>query len=388
MPTVMPLAGRIVTAAWGSLDLLRDLRGAPPGPTREAELWFGAHPAHPAELLLPDGPVALDQAPQELRPQFLLKLLAAGQPLSLQLHPDAERAATGFLDEEERGVPRDAPERCFRDPNAKPEMLRALSPMQVLVGLRPAVESRRMLAALVPVGLDDVLSVLARGDVALPEVLRLLLTAEPEVTAARLAALARGVEAAAADPALTADAALAAELLARHPADHGVLAAMLLRRIELAPGQAVFVPPGMLHAYLGGLGVEVMTPSDNTLRAGLTVKPVDVGAVLAAVDARPAADPHVGSLSVGDGPWRRFLCPSPDFVLEEADLAGEAPVERAGRGPSVLLCARGEFEVRAADGSRARLGPTGAVLLADDTDPVTLVGEGLVLHARSGAAVG
>jgi mannose-6-phosphate isomerase len=388
MPTVMPLTGRIVTAAWGSLDLLRELRGAPSGPTREAELWFGAHPAHPAELVLPDGPVDLDQAPPELQPQFLLKLLAAGQPLSLQLHPDATRAATGFADEEERGVPRDAPERCFRDTNAKPEMLRALTPMQVLVGLRPAVESRRMLAALVPEGIDDVLSVLARGDVALPEVLRLVLTADPEVTGERLAALARGSEAAALDPALAADAALATGLLAGHPSDPGVLAALLLRRIDLAPGQAVFVPPGMLHAYLGGLGVELMTPSDNTLRAGLTVKPVDVAAVLAAVDARPAADPHVGALSVGDGPWRRFLCPSPDFVLEEADLAGETPVERAGRGTSMLLCARGEVDVRAADGSAARLGPTGAVLLADDMEPVTLVGEGLVLHARSGSAAG
>jgi len=382
--TVVEMRGAVVASPWGSTELIPALRGNRPSRRPMAEVWFGGHPANPSALRLDGTLHPIDAVEGVEPPRVLLKLLAAAAPLSIQAHPDRAQAEAGFAKEEDAGVPVDR--RTYRDRSAKPEMLRALTPMRLLCGLRGARESWRLLSELVPSGIDDVLAVLSKGDAALPQAIALILRAPEPVTRSRLASLLAGLGG---HRGHVEEVALARDLLARFPRDPGVLVALLMRRVELEPGEAIYVPPGALHAYLEGLGVELMAPSDNVVRGGLTAKKVDVDELLRIADLRPGGDPRVGSLD-GAGPagWRRHLTPTDAFVLDEAQVDGRLGVERDGTAPSVLLCTEGRVSVRGADGSAVVLTPVRAAYLAADVVPVRLSGRGQVFHARAGRAGG
>jgi len=372
-PSVVPLEGSVRAYAWGSRTLLAGLRGDAAATGPEAEVWFGAHPSAPSLAHLPDGPVPLDRAGLPA-PGFLLKLLAAAAPLSVQVHPDRTDAAAGFAAEEAAGVPRDAAHRTYPDPYDKPELLRALTPMRLLVGARPADEAAAVLDVLLAG--DDAREVLAAGG--LRGAAALLLTAPARVTEARLAQLRAAVAVPPpSDPVLAAAVALARELLAHHPSDPGVIVALLLAEVRLAPGEAVFVPAGVPHAYLEGLGVEVMRSSDNVVRGGLTAKHVDVDALVRLLDPAPVEARVEVALESG---WRRHLAPTDAFVLHEADVDGTLALPAAA-GPRVLLCAGGSLEVAAAGDATVRLGPTGAAYVHPDAAGATVRGRGLAFLA-------
>lgn len=373
LPAVLALEGPVRAYAWGSRTLLAGLRGAPPSEGPEAEVWFGAHPAGAAQVVLPQGRVPLDtsELPQ---PRFLLKLLAAGAPLSIQLHPDAAAATAGFAREEAAGVPRDAPTRSYRDPSDKPELLRALTPMRLLVGARPRGEARAVLAALLP-GDDEVVGALEHAG--LRGAAGLLLTAPADVTAARLATLRRALDGAPrADRVASSAAGLARELLDHHPSDAGVLVALLLRPVDLAPGDAVFVPAGLPHAYLAGLGVEVMRTSDNVVRGGLTTKHVDVEALVDLLDPEPRDARVEREERAG---WWCHLAPTDAFVLHEADLDGELPLP-GPELPRIVLCTAGAVEVADADGG-VELAPGSAAYVRPDARLPLVRGRGQVFVA-------
>ena len=367
MPAVVPLEGPVRAYDWGSRTLLATLRGEPPTPGPEAEVWFGAHPSAPSLALLPDGPAPLDAAGLPV-PAFLLKLLAAGAPLSIQLHPDRAAAEAGFAAEDAAGVPRDAATRTYRDPFDKPELLRALTPMRLLVGARPTAEAQEVIAALLPED-HTVREVLA--DEGLRGAVAAVLGAAREVTAERLAGLRAAVQRVA-----TADAALARELLAHHPDDPGVIVALLLRPVDLAPGEAVFVPAGLPHAYLSGLGVEVMRVSDNVVRGGLTTKHVDVPALVRLLDPEPR-EGRVTTAAVGG--WRRHDAPTDAFALHEAEVDGELALP-AGAGPRIVLCAGGTITVEDGDAA-ATLGPGRAAYVHPEARAVAVRGAGLAFVA-------
>jgi len=400
VPTVLALQGRTVVADWGSASLLADLLGRAPAVEPEAEIWFGAHERHPSTVLWRGDVRTLQDVAAIESPTFLVKLIAVAAPLSVQVHPDHATASAGFAAEEAAGVPRDARSRRFVDPSGKPELLRAITPMRVLCGLRDAGTSRALLSTLAPSGFDRPLGLLAQGDPSLSEVVELLLTGSDVEVRAWLQALDSGAVAvlrASEDPSAGVPgdvvrlARLVRDLLTRHDRDAGVLVALLLDEHELAPGEALYVAPGVPHAYLSGLGVEVMASSDNVLRGGMTSKHVDTQAFLSVLDVAVGGARRVGSLShrVGDvNGWRRFLTPSEDFVLDEADVHGSVLVERTGAGPAVLLCLSGSVTVRAGDASRAELVPGGAVLLRRGLDPVQVRGEGTVVHVRAGIESG
>lgn len=397
-PTVIALEGRTVTAQWGSDALLAPFAvepGAPVGGTERAEVWFGAHHRNPSRVVLDGGAVAFTDVEGLERPTFLVKLLAAAAPLSIQVHPDTRTAQVGFAAEEAAGVAPGSRDRRFADPSGKPELLRAIGPMRVLCGLRSALTSRTLLTSLAPTGADPLLSGLARGDAGLGDVVAELLHGAPATTALLLEAVRSGAQdllargAPQAMPGLDRLARLTLDLHARFPDDPGVLVALLLEDVDLAPGDAVYVAPGTPHAYLSGLGVEVMASSDNVLRGGMTVKHVDVGAFLDVLDATAIGVRRIGTLPrqfEGSG-WQRHLTPTDAFVLDEAEVDGVLLVERTGAGPSVVLCVDGAVTVRAGDGSAVELVAGGAVLLTGGLDPVEVRGRGLVLHAGAGRSV-
>lgn len=277
--------------AWGSPTLIAAYLGRAASGGPEAELWLGAHAGSPAIAV--DGPHAGRPLGEAIaaeggrQPAMLLKVLAAAAPLSLQAHPDARRARLGFEREERAGIPRDHPARCYRDPYAKPELIVAVSRFEALSGFR---EREAALGALDRLAALDARIAPVAARVRADDAVGWLLSGAPEVGPAVEAA-------AAAAPALAAthprEADTLARLAAQHPGDPGVLVALLMNRVSLEPGEALFLPAGNMHAYLDGLGIELMGPSDNVLRGGLTPKHVDVEELLAVVDREPLLDPRL-----------------------------------------------------------------------------------------------
>ncbi|WP_369202957.1 mannose-6-phosphate isomerase, class I [Streptomyces sp. PU-14G] len=348
--------------AWGSTTALPALFGEAPTGEPQAELWMGAHPGAPSRVERGAGPQPLSEviaaAPErELgvrsvetygpRLPFLLKLLAAGSPLSLQVHPDSAQAAAGHAEEEARGVPLDAPHRNYKDANHKPELVCALTPFEGLCGFRHPQEAATLLESLGVDGLKPYADILrAHPETeALREVLTALLTADKDEMAATVAAAA---EAAAESTAH----AVYADIARHYPGDPGVLAAMLLNHVVLRPGEALFLAAGVPHAYLSGLGVEIMANSDNVLRCGLTPKHVDVPELLRIVRFEPT-DPGVLRPEADESTGEEvYETPAGEFRLSRFALVpGAAPHALHAPAAQILLCTEGTAMLHGTDGA-------------------------------------
>ncbi|MEU3722058.1 mannose-6-phosphate isomerase, class I [Streptomyces sp. NPDC031705] len=344
------LTNTIRPYAWGSTTAIPALLGVEPTGEPQAEMWMGAHPGAPSRLDRGAGETTLAAViaadPEgELgsatvakfgpRLPFLLKLLAAGAPLSLQVHPDLAQARAGFEDEERRGVPIDAGHRNYKDANHKPELICALTPFDGLCGFRPPLEAAALLDGLGVDSLKPYVDLLHAHpeEAALREVLTAVLTADRAEMAHTVA------EAAAAAERLGGPYAPYAGLVHDYPGDPGVIAAMLLNHVRLQPGEAMFLGAGIPHAYLDGLGVELMANSDNVLRCGLTPKHVDVPELLKVVVFEPSAP---GVLRPeGDGE-EVYETPIDEFRLSRHVLApGGAPRALPDGAPQILLCTAG-----------------------------------------------
>lgn len=380
--------------AWGSRSVIATLQGRPrPSDGPEAELWVGAHPSDPSILDRPEAPVPLPEAiaadpdimlgpasAAEFGPRlpYLLKLLAAEQPLSLQAHPDAAQAEAGYV----AGNP------SYVDQYHKPELLVAVSEFEALCGFRDPKYCAELLAALDVRALDPVLAALRAGapdglrravtmlltwpakdrrslvdavvksaSAAAPAAAASAATATSAATAAAVAAPATvvGPALAAVRPAAltsaldaavtTADARLVAGLAARYPGDVGVVVALLLNHVTLMPGEAIWMPAGNLHAYLRGTGIEIMAASDNVLRGGLTPKHVDVDELLRVLRFEVLADAALRPVPVMPAVVT-WAAPVREFALYRARLGGATPrIELGLDGPREVLCMRGEVRV-------------------------------------------
>ena len=365
------LAGRLQHYDWGSFTALADFRGVEPSGKPEAELWFGTHrPGSagsgpgPDEEYLPDD--QQDQPGQRDLP-YLVKLLAADRPLSLQVHPDTRAAADGYRREEEAGLGPDDPTRSFPDPGPKPELLCAVTRFEALCGFRPVPEALEVARVLgVPAHLLTLLdqpgqdawrhvvgTTLAgaggtdreRHIDRLVEVARKVLEGGEPATAGRSGHGTVEVET------VVRAAEVVCRLADRYPRDPALLLVPMLRRLVLQPGEAMFVGPGVLHAYLGGMALEVMTPCDNVVRGGFTSKHVDTGALVDLLD--PGRDPGV-QRSV-DG-VHRYEVPVEDFAVWRIEgrhtlrVRTDPPAgagEPAGRrqGPDVVVAIAGRTVV-------------------------------------------
>ncbi|MFD3354233.1 mannose-6-phosphate isomerase, class I [Streptomyces fradiae] len=348
--------------AWGSTTALPGLTGEAPDGTPQAELWMGAHPVAPSRVeragcLRPlDEVIAADPA-GELgdalvrrfgpRLPFLVKLLAADAPLSLQVHPDAAQAADGYAREDAEGVPLDAPHRNYRDAQHKPEMVVALGPFEGLCGFRPPRQCADLLDALGVAELAGFSAGLRAGpgERALREAFSALLAPPPGLVADVAGALA----AVAGRPGPWREACAAYDRVARaRPGDPGVLAALMLRYVRLAPGEALFLGAGVPHAYLRGLGLEVMAASDNVLRCGLTEKHVDVPELLRVIRFA-AGEPEEPRPVPGEGGEEVYPVPVDDFRLSRLVLDGRGGARGlCGDAPQILVCTEGRVDLEGA----------------------------------------
>ncbi|MEU3778187.1 mannose-6-phosphate isomerase, class I [Streptomyces sp. NPDC032472] len=344
------LTNTIRPYAWGSTTAIPGLLGIAPTGEPQAELWMGAHPGAPSRIDRGAGRTSLADViaadpERELgaavvarfgpRLPFLFKILAAGAPLSLQVHPDLDQARAGYADEERRGIPIDAPHRNYKDPNHKPEMICALTPFEGLCGFRPPQEAAELLAGLEVDSLKPYVDLLRAHpeDAALREMLTAVLTADRSEMARTVA------EAATAADRLGGPYTPYATLVHHFPGDPGVIAAMLLNHVRLQPGEAMFLGAGVPHAYLDGLGVELLANSDNVLRAGLTPKHVDVPELLRIVRF-DHGDPAI-LRPEGDGE-EVYETPIDEFRLSRFALAdGAAPRTLPAGAPQILLCTTG-----------------------------------------------
>lgn len=361
MEQICLLYNTIQNYAWGSHHALAGLLGqAVPSLQPQAELWMGAHPSAPSSIETGGQLTALDRAvaadPRGLlgprvaarfdnRLPYLFKVLAAARPLSLQVHPNLEQARAGFARENQQGLPLSAPQRNYKDANHKPEIICALTPMWALKGFRPLAESLALLR-------DAKLPAIA-GPLA-------LLAAQPDPAGlqrffAALMGLDRAAQRAAAEQARAFAEPLACvhahchwilRLAEQYPGDIGVLSPLFCHVLHLAPGEALYLPAGEMHAYLDGVGVELMATSDNVLRGGLTPKHIDVPELLRVL-VFAENDPGKVLTHAPDPQETVYETPAEEFRLSRLNLVAGSHYRPAMRqGPEMLLCTEGLAEIR------------------------------------------
>ena len=390
--------------AWGSKTAIAGFLGRPESGGPEAELWLGAHPGAPSVAMTADGgmhrldsliaadPVhhlgAASVAEFGPRLPFLLKVLAAESPLSLQVHPTLEQAREGFAREEGAGMDRDAAERNYKDDNHKPEMIFAVTQFEALCGFRQVPStiallehvgrSMEQLSLEVPAVLRLVLEDLKGNSE--PEGLRAaftrLISGDQDVADA-VGQLVGGLKAGLIKKPYEKELTTALELNDHYPGDPGVLISLLLNRISLRPGEAMYLPAGNIHAYLHGLGIEVMASSDNVLRGGLTPKFIDVPELLNTVDFSAVAVPMLAPELSGLG--QALYCPPfKEFQLQHVVLGPEAePVPVAQSGAALIIVVSGSVLLDSPKGD-LHLGRGGSAYVPAAEAPVNI-------HPVSGA---
>ncbi|HZC71781.1 MAG TPA: mannose-6-phosphate isomerase, class I [Jatrophihabitans sp.] len=373
--SVVPLDGVPRDYAWGSHRVIQRLLGLPEDGQPIAELWFGAHPHDPSpagqrtlDALIEADPEGLLGARTVARfgPHlpYLVKILAADRPLSMQVHPTREQAGDGCAREDAAGIARDADKRNYRDANHKPELLCALTPFEALCGFRPVTDTLRLLDALRLPALIPVAELLGR-----PAGLRAAFTAllrdpDPASVADAVADAVGRLPDEWAGPAQA-----VRQCAQAFPGDVGVVLALLLNHVVLEPGEAIYLGAGSVHAYLGGTGVEIMANSDNVLRCGLTAKHINIPELLKITDFSPLAEPRWPSLR------GRFDVPIPDFALTRLEI--DEPVGLDDPGPCIVLCTAGQVTV-ADVGARA-----GHAVFVPPGQAVTISGAGLAFVAST-----
>lgn len=357
------ITGTIRAYAWGSPTALPRLLGTEPTGDPAAELWMGTHPGAPSSLAAPAtgtlpqlvaadpaatlGDRVLDLTGGQARLPFLFKVLGIERALSIQAHPSPAQARAGYARENAAGLGVDAPERNYRDDQAKPELACALEPFEALCGFASTAlvrERVEVLAGAGVEGLEPLLELLDPADEpgSAGRALAYLL-ADPRDRHAGLVAACARAAAGSHDPSL----ALVTRLDEQYPGDPGVLVSLLMNLVRLDPGEALYLPAGNLHAYLSGLVVELMNASDNVLRGGLTGKHIDVPELLSVLDTTPRPVPVLTPDRPGPDGWRTYPCDAATFRLRRLDgpaAAGAAmPV-----GPAIVFVAAGSLTVAGA----------------------------------------
>ena len=387
MGEIFSLKNQIQNYAWGSREILGRMRGVPvPTEQPEAEVWVGAHPGAPSRATVdgaesPLNELIVENPSRFLRPDrtsdwfpFLFKILAIDAPLSIQVHPTPEQAIAGFEDEQARGIAIDAPYRNYKDRYSKPETVIALSPMRVLTGVRPVEQLKTLAAAFGAAWLAE------RAELSpkqlLTEIIRL-----PEETASaavqHLVDTAPGLLGASND--VVADAAELVRIVdGKYPGDRGLLVAFVMNLVHRAPGESAFTPDGQVHAYVSGTAIELMNPSDNEMRAGLTAKHIDTEELIKVLGEKQDA-PVIQRPNPEDGPLGTYAMWDERMSVTRVRVEEGKPLSYTFKGISAALSVAGKVTIQAKDGNGTDefvLGATESVLHVGEPSEAVLSGSG------------
>src|SRR4051812_18585459 len=367
---------------WGSADAIPRFLGDKATERPVAEVWIGTHPLKPSTAVAGDGTEQpLSEVAGDL--PFMVKLLAADRPLSLQVHPSRSLAEIGYAREDEEGVPVDAAERVYKDRNHKPEMVYALSTFDSLIGFRPTAEILRVLGPL-DTPLSQRLADDLRADPGFAGIVRrvewLLSSGVDPAEVHQVVAACRALASLGMD--IKRAYRTVVEIAEHHPDDIGVVISLMLNRMTLQPGEAAYLGTGVMHAHLKGLCLEVMATSDNVLRAGLTSKHVDPTGLVACLDIGMARVARVTPDYV-DSDTEGFSPADVEFALAVTQISYAAPdgVELVGTDRSVLICTGGEVVVRTARGEKVSLSRGESLYLGPGDHRAVVQGLGEVAQA-------
>ncbi|QIG39365.1 mannose-6-phosphate isomerase, class I [Microbacterium sp. 4R-513] len=390
---IIELANTPRDYSWGSTTGIPEFLGIEPDGRPQAELWLGTHAGSPARAVrvAPDREerhptlsdwlhahphlAGADAAAAGL--PILLKLLSAESPLSLQVHPTLEQARAGFEDENARGIPVDDPARNYKDPFPKPEIIVAVSRrFDALCGFRPADEVAAIMAELeehdVPAtrALREILADPTR----IGDALAWLLSGAPEAAECAVSVESFAQKEATATSPSAPSWATVREIATHYPGDPGIVVALVMNRVSLQRGQALFAPAGMLHAYLSGVGVELMIASDNVVRGGLTPKHIDTLELLRLLSFEQQPPELLEARRVAPG-LVAYEPPAP-FALWAADSA-QPGLEIPLTGAALALVEGADVTLESSDASLT-LPRGGAGFISPDESPLTVHGSGLL----------
>lgn len=395
---VFKMKNPIQTYAWGSHTAIAQLLGRK-SPTTEpqAELWMGAHPKAPSSIRFNGRwqPLLelIDRYPNELLGHriagrfdrslpYLFKVLAAAEPLSIQAHPNRQQAVDGFRRENRQGLSLDDPQRNYRDDRPKPECMCALTPFIGLCGFRPSEAIMAVSEPVWPKTEVSALDILRNGkdETANQAFFQYLMQLDRD----RSAALTNSVANSAAqmeNPSETV--CWIVRLHQKYPGDIGVLSPLMLNIITLQPGEAVFLPPRQLHAYLDGFGIEVMANSDNVLRGGLTPKHIDVRELVKILDFHPYK-PKILSPQYQSETEGAYDSSTDIFRLSQLVVTGRHAHEAKDRleGPEIILCVEGTANIsKGHAGGDTTIEPGESVFVPAAVDAYTITGDARLFKA-------
>ena len=364
------ISGEIKNYPWGSKNLIQDHFGLGAANESVAEVWFGTHDGGQSKLL--SSGLSLAEA-IGAKLSFLVKFLAADSPLSIQVHPNSSQAKAGFAKENAAGLDLTDPKRNYQDDSHKPEILIALSPFEALCGFRPRAEVQEIfLAFSESEARFGELAALAATNATIEEIFTELL--EDHLLAERFSST---IEALDADSLAEQARILVIGLLEKYPGDTGALVAVLLNHVRLSAGEAIYLPAGNLHAYLSGLGLEVMAASDNVLRGGLTSKHIDKAELRQIADFSELTNPVVITKKLAEG-LVEYPVAASEFRVYRAQITGTNLLADLDLpAGAVVVCVSGEVAIGTSLEEREVL-KKGDVVFVSEAKKFSLSGSGEV----------
>lgn len=389
--------------AWGSRSRLAEFLGRPPSGAPEAEIWFGAHASCPSRVLGRPGVAALEYLDEVVRldPEgilgpgrqgtefpFLLKALAADSPLSIQVHPNASQASAGFFSENGSVYPDSGPERLYRDARGKPELALAVDDgFELLVGFRPRYEAVEVLGSLIAsahgsgstASTLEMFRDLVASSSSLSSILSFIFDSpEGGIVADVLSErLQKRVPLASS---FSASLRALARVASAWPGDRGVAVALLLNHLCLNQGQSVYIPPGVVHSYLRGFAVELMTSSDNVIRGGLTRKRVDSREFRRIASLAEGHFPVLEPILSAQGFNVHFSGES-DFQLAVVEPTGADCVTADIIGPAIALGLEGRVDLVGEYSGSVSVARGQAILVSPEEGRVSFRGRGRIVFA-------
>lgn len=390
--TMWKLANVIKDYDWGTKTKLFELFNiANPNNQPQAEMWMGIHPSgvstaidsHGKQIkldqLITQNSVAIlgDKTQNEYGTlPYLFKVLSAQDPLSIQVHPELSKAKKGYEKENSLGIPVNSPNRNYKDPNHKPELIYALTPFWAMNGFRPIADIIQLFTQLdidlIQPALDRLIN--NQTNDGLKTFFHYLLTLNDELKTVAISMLKTKIK-----HLNTVPFNIINTIMVKYPNDVGLFMPLVLNVIKLEPGQAMFLKAQTPHAYIEGTGLEIMANSDNVLRAGLTSKHIDVDELFDNTTFDSIAINHLLTAPTRYKNKIDFPVPVNDFAFEIIHSNEQFQTEKT-LSAEILFCIEGKITLStAADCFTIQAGES--VFIANSAHSYSYQGEGTLARA-------